>query len=46
MNPTTYSTLQSHRLFEKSKALIPGGVNSPVRAFGAVGGSSRFYAAC
>ena len=34
MNPTTYSTLQSQRLFEKSKALIPGGVNSPVRAFG------------
>ena len=42
MNPTTYSTLQSQRLFEKSKALIPGGVNSPVRAFGAVGGSPVF----
>ena len=41
MNPSTYSTLQSQRLFEKSKALIPGGVNS-VRAFGAVGGSPVF----
>lgn len=42
MNPSTYSTLQSQRLFEKSKALIPGGVNSPVRAFGAVGGTPVF----
>ena len=31
-------------LFEKAKRLIPGGVNSPVRAFGKVGGTPRFIA--
>jgi glutamate-1-semialdehyde 2,1-aminomutase len=30
------------QLFERAKALIPGGVNSPVRAFKAVGGTPRF----
>jgi glutamate-1-semialdehyde 2,1-aminomutase len=29
-------------LFERARALIPGGVNSPVRAFRAVGGTPRF----
>ncbi|XAH24562.1 glutamate-1-semialdehyde 2,1-aminomutase [Xylophilus sp. GW821-FHT01B05] len=29
-------------LFERAKAVIPGGVNSPVRAFRAVGGAPRF----
>ena len=29
-------------LFKKSKTVIPSGVNSPVRAFGAVGGIPRF----
>ncbi|GHT18672.1 glutamate-1-semialdehyde 2,1-aminomutase [Planctomycetales bacterium] len=29
---------KSHALFEEAKTLIPGGVNSPARAFGAVGG--------
>jgi glutamate-1-semialdehyde 2,1-aminomutase len=29
-------------LFDRAKALIPGGVNSPVRAFKAVGGTPRF----
>ena len=29
-------------LFERAKTLIPGGVNSPVRAFKAVGGTPRF----
>ncbi|RYF67251.1 MAG: glutamate-1-semialdehyde-2,1-aminomutase [Comamonadaceae bacterium] len=29
-------------LFERAKAIIPGGVNSPVRAFKAVGGTPRF----
>ena len=29
-------------LFERAKAVIPGGVNSPVRAFKAVGGTPRF----
>lgn len=29
-------------LFERAKAAIPGGVNSPVRAYGSVGGTPRF----
>ncbi len=29
-------------LFERGKQVIPGGVNSPVRAFGQVGGTPRF----
>ncbi len=33
---------KSRELFKKAKRLIPGGVNSPVRAFGAVGGSPLF----
>ena len=33
---------ESARLFEEASALIPGGVNSPVRAFTAVGGTPRF----
>jgi glutamate-1-semialdehyde 2,1-aminomutase len=32
----------SEELFERAKRVIPGGVNSPVRAFGAVGGIPRF----
>jgi len=32
----------SRALFERSRELIPGGVNSPVRAFGAVGGTPVF----
>ena len=32
-------------LFERARAAIPGGVNSPVRAFGAVGGTPVFAAA-
>lgn len=32
----------SELLFEKAKTLIPGGVNSPVRAFRAVGGTPLF----
>src|SRR5450432_3568912 len=31
-------------LFERAKRVIPGGVNSPVRAFRAVGGTPRFIA--
>jgi glutamate-1-semialdehyde 2,1-aminomutase len=30
------------RLFERAQRVIPGGVNSPVRAFRAVGGTPRF----
>ncbi|MGA9363229.1 MAG: glutamate-1-semialdehyde 2,1-aminomutase [Bacteroidota bacterium] len=33
---------KSARLFEKARRLLPGGVNSPVRAFKAVGGSPLF----
>ena len=33
---------QSQVLFERSKRIIPGGVNSPVRAFSSVGGSPVF----
>lgn len=32
----------SEELFEKARTLIPGGVNSPVRAFRAVGGTPLF----
>jgi glutamate-1-semialdehyde 2,1-aminomutase len=32
----------SAALFERAQQVIPGGVNSPVRAFGAVGGTPRF----
>jgi glutamate-1-semialdehyde 2,1-aminomutase len=33
---------QSHLAFARAKQLIPGGVNSPARAFGAVGGEPPF----
>ncbi len=36
------ATDRSRRLFQRAKRVIPGGVNSPVRAFGFVGGSPRF----
>ncbi|WP_026555562.1 glutamate-1-semialdehyde 2,1-aminomutase [Arthrobacter sp. 35W] len=32
----------SEELFDRAKSLMPGGVNSPVRAFGSVGGTPRF----
>ncbi len=32
----------SRKLFERAKKTIPGGVNSPVRAFGSVGGDPLF----
>jgi glutamate-1-semialdehyde 2,1-aminomutase len=32
------------RLFDRAQQVIPGGVNSPVRAFKAVGGTPRFIA--
>lgn len=34
--------LNSHLAFERAKRVIPGGVNSPARAFGAVGGEPIF----
>ena len=36
---------RSRELFDQSLRLIPGGVNSPVRAFGAVGGTPLFMRA-
>ena len=38
----TLSTDHNHTLFERARKVIPGGVNSPVRAFRAVGGTPRF----
>jgi glutamate-1-semialdehyde 2,1-aminomutase len=35
---------KSHAAFERARRLIPGGVNSPARAFGAVGGEPVFIA--
>jgi glutamate-1-semialdehyde 2,1-aminomutase len=34
--------MSSTELFERALAVTPGGVNSPVRAFGSVGGTPRF----
>jgi len=36
-------TSRNQQLFEKSQQLIPGGVNSPVRAFRSVGGTPVFF---
>src|SRR5690349_10974384 len=37
-------TSRNELLFEASQRYIPGGVNSPVRAFRSVGGTPRFFA--
>ena len=39
---TDVATTPDH--FARAQSLIPGGVNSPVRAFGSVGGTPRFIA--
>jgi len=39
---STVTTDRSKELFRRAKRVIPGGVNSPVRAFGSVGGVPRF----
>ena len=36
--------MTNQQLFERAQHVIPGGVNSPVRAFRAVGGTPRFIA--
>ena len=36
-------TSQNQHLFEESQKVIPGGVNSPVRAFRSVGGTPLFF---
>jgi glutamate-1-semialdehyde 2,1-aminomutase len=40
---TSMPTSNNQILFEKSQQLIPGGVNSPVRAFRSVGGTPVFF---
>lgn len=35
-------TTQSEAWFQRAKEKMPGGVNSPVRAFPSVGGAPRF----
>jgi glutamate-1-semialdehyde 2,1-aminomutase len=37
-----YQAPVSQTLFDRAASVTPGGVNSPVRAFGAVGGTPRF----
>ncbi len=39
---TSRKVEQSRRLQQRAESMIPGGVNSPVRAFGAVGGDPLF----
>ncbi len=39
---TTRNTEQSRRLQQRAESMIPGGVNSPVRAFRSVGGDPPF----
>lgn len=41
-DPMKAETAKSVALFERAEHVIPGGVNSPVRAFKAVGGTPRF----
>ncbi len=38
------ASARSAQLFAQARELMPGGVNSPVRAFGSVGGEPRFMA--
>ncbi|HVM00323.1 MAG TPA: glutamate-1-semialdehyde 2,1-aminomutase [Egibacteraceae bacterium] len=44
MTTSTPSTALSEVLYARAQAVIPGGVNSPVRAFRGVGGTPRFMA--
>ena len=41
-NSANHTLSRNDAFFERAKAVIPGGVNSPVRAFKAVGGTPRF----
>lgn len=40
--PKHHAHQHSSKLFERSRAVIPGGVNSPVRSFNSVGGTPAF----
>ena len=42
--PSSATASTNNSLFETARAVIPGGVDSPVRAFGSVGGTPRFIA--
>jgi glutamate-1-semialdehyde 2,1-aminomutase len=42
MSTDAAGTRSNEALFERARQVIPGGVNSPVRAFRAVGGTPRF----
>jgi glutamate-1-semialdehyde 2,1-aminomutase len=42
MRRVTADPRRSAALFERARSVTPGGVNSPVRAFNAVGGTPRF----
>ncbi|MFM7521830.1 MAG: glutamate-1-semialdehyde 2,1-aminomutase [Planctomycetota bacterium] len=41
--PSAIPRPRSHEAFARAKRLIPGGVNSPARAFGGVGGEPIFF---
>ena len=41
--PARTALAKSHVAFARAKSLIPGGVNSPARAFGGVGGEPIFF---
>jgi glutamate-1-semialdehyde 2,1-aminomutase len=43
-NQSTHKTCINEQLFVRAQHVIPGGVNSPVRAFKAVGGVPKFIA--
>ncbi len=43
-SPFERENMTNAALFERAQRVIPGGVNSPVRAFRAVGGTPRFIA--
>ncbi|MCE9547416.1 MAG: aminotransferase class III-fold pyridoxal phosphate-dependent enzyme, partial [Planctomycetia bacterium] len=42
MSQSRRSRPRSHQAFARASRLMPGGVNSPARAFGAVGGEPPF----
>jgi glutamate-1-semialdehyde 2,1-aminomutase len=42
VSPARLTSTASAQLFDRANAVTPGGVNSPVRAFNAVGGTPRF----
>ena len=44
VSPAAHSRRRSHEAFARARSLIPGGVNSPARAFGGVGGEPIFFA--